>query len=122
MKLNLLKVDKQNTIMSEINTIYTFISGIINTCKCMSHIEPCEVLIDFYEKKGAEKYIIKSLRESLKIRVKIVKENNKVEEKESIEEKAWNMFKSGSHTIGEIEKELKIKYSKIQEIIKERMK
>lgn len=108
--------------MSENDRIYSWIGNVINSCNHPSHIEPCEVLITFYDKKGAESYLIKSLHESLKLKILMMQDNGKNQEQVSKEDKVWDMFQSGQHTVKQISDSLNIKLLKCQEIINRKMK
>lgn len=108
--------------MAEKDRIHSWIGNIINSCEHPSHIEPCEVLITFYEKKGAEAYLIKSLKESLKLKVLIIQEKAKNEKIATTEEEVWNMFQSGNYTMKQISEKLNIKLLKCQEIINRKIK
>lgn len=108
--------------MAETDRIYGWISNVINSCEHPSHIEPCGVLITFYEKKGADPYLIKALRESLKIQVLIIQDKHKNKEQASKEDEVWIMFSSGKYNVKQISDALSIKLLKCHEIINNKMR
>ena len=108
--------------MEETDRIYRWISNVIDSCDHLSHIEPCEVLITFYGKKGAREDLIKALKESLRLRVLIIQDKNKDMAILSKEDEIWEMFKSGKHTIKQISESLDMKILKCQEVINGRLR
>lgn len=108
--------------MQETDRIYRWISNVIDSCDHLSHIEPSEVLITFYVKKGAREDLVKALRESLRLRVLIIMERKKEVAVLTKEEEVWEMFNSGKHTVKQIAESSGMKLLKCQEIINERLR
>lgn len=113
---------KANKPMEENDKIYAWIWNVIKSCKEPSHIEPCEVLIKFYEKKGPDKYLVDNLRKALEVQVFIIQEHYKAQEQITKEEKVWEMYKTGDHTIKQISERLNVKLLKCHEIIDAKLK
>ena len=108
--------------MAETDNIYTWISNIIDSCENPSHIEPCEILISFYEKKGATEYLVNALRASLQFKVAAIKEKNLLEQQEKEEDRVWRMFEMGKYTQKEISDKLSVKILEVQRIITKKMR
>lgn len=108
--------------MEENDKIYAWIWNVIKSCTHPSHKEPSEVLISFYEKKGADAYLIEQLRAALQIQELIIQENNKTKDLISKEDEIWDMYKSGNHTIKQISERLNVKLLKCHEIIDRKLK
>lgn len=108
--------------MDENDKIYVWISNVIKSCNHPSHIEPTEVLITFYQKKGAAAYLVDGLRESLNVQVLKIQEINKNKELSSIEEQVWEMFRTGNHTVKQISERLNLKLKKCNEIIDSKLR
>lgn len=101
---------------------YSWISNIISSCKKIAQIEPCEVLISFYEKKGAPDYIINKLKVSLDIQKRLMKEEATIQAQLTQEQKVRLLFNSGKYTMKEVSDSLKIKYQEVQKIINKMLK
>lgn len=108
--------------MAETDNIYTWISEIINSCEKSEHIEPCEILIDFYQKKGASEDLVKALRVSLQFQVQTIQSAGYAEKQKKEEDKVWHMFELGKYTQKEISDKLGVKILKVQQIITRRMR
>lgn len=103
--------------MEETDRIYGWISSVINSCKEPAHIELCDVLITLYEKKGAAKDLVKGLRESLKIKVVLIQEDNKNRQQASMEDRIWDLFSSGKYNVKQIAEIVKMDLRKCDAII-----
>lgn len=108
--------------MAETDNIYSWISNIINSCEKPAHIEPCEILITFYEKKGAEADLVKALRVSLEFKVGAIQEKSLLEKEAKEEDRVWHLFEMGKYTQKEISDKLGVKILEVQRIITKRMR
>lgn len=107
--------------MSENDKTYNWIRGVIMSCENTTHIEFCEILIDFYVKKKPEAYLIKNLRESLNLKTIMIK--SKPEEAEDPEmSPVLKLFLSGEYTVKEVSEKLNIKINICEKIVNEHLK
>src|SRR5437588_10462414 len=89
----------QNNTDSTSTKIYDWIRNIIISAEHLVHIEPCEVLIKFFEKKCAEAYQVKALREALKIQVNEITKRSKKIPDADLQSKVEELFFSGDYSI-----------------------
>lgn len=108
--------------MSEPDNIYTWISNIIDSCENPSHIEPCKILISFYEKNGATEYLVNALRVSLQFKVAAIHEKSLLAQQEKEEDRVWRMFEMGKYTQKEISDKTGVKILEVQKIITKKMR
>lgn len=108
--------------MAETDNIYTWISEIIHSCEKTEHIEPCEILIAFYEKKGASEDLVKALRVSLQFQVETIQSVEYAEKQKKEEDRVYHMFEMGKYTEKQISEKLGVKILKVQQIITKRMR
>lgn len=95
--------------MSKIDDLYDWIKKVINSCDDISQIEPCGELIDIFERRKPPEYLVKSLRELLKIIEQSVISKKKITDNIKIKEKIYDMHIAG-HSPVEISEMLGVNY------------
>lgn len=108
--------------MPETDRIYGWITNVINSCKNSTHLEYCEVLIKFYQKRGASEDDIKALRHAVDVKREIVRQETKETDALTKEGQVLRMFNSGEYTIKQISDTTGVKLQKCHDIIDEKMK
>lgn len=107
--------------MSHIDDLYEWTKRAINDCKKQSQAEMCGELIDIFEKRNPPEYLIKSLRELLKIVELSVISQTKIDDTIQIKEKVWEMYNAG-HSPKEISELLDINYQYCIDIMNRKRK
>lgn len=104
------------------NNLYDWIQNkVISKCTDVSHIEPCNELITFFEKKGGNPDLVKSLRAALEMKHEQLKNKTIDTGVIDLEDRVMQMYVAGSSTVKAISKALNISIYKVNRIITERL-
>lgn len=105
------------------NNLYDWIQNkVISKCTDISHIEPCNVLITFFEQKVADEDLVKGLRASLEMKETELRGKCVDNESISIEDQVMRMYSGGNNTVKSISKKLGISIYKVNTIIDDKLK
>lgn len=107
--------------MGQIDDLYNWIKKVIQSCEEPCQIEPCGELIDIFEKRKPPEYLVKSLRELLKIIEKSVVSTKKITDNIQTKEKIYQMHNSG-HSPKEISELLNVNYQQCIDILNKKRK
>lgn len=106
---------------TQINELYEWIKKIINSCEKLIHIQPCYELIDIFERRSPPEYLVKALKELVKIHEASLMKSKKKADKIPVEDRIYELFNSG-HSPIEITQILNQKYHVVLDVIDKKRK
>lgn len=106
---------------TQIDKLYEWLKKVISSCNDYVHIEPCSELIDIFARRNPPEYLVKSLRELLKIHEQSVLSSKKKVDKSNMDDKIYDLFKAG-HSPKEITGMLGQKYHIVLDVINRKTK
>lgn len=106
---------------NQTDKLYEWIKKIICSCSDFAHVDPCKELIDIFEMKNPPDYLIKSLRELIKIHEQSILSSEKKSDKNNIVDRVYGLFLKGN-SIKEIANMLNMKIHVVNNIIDNKMK
>ena len=105
---------------AQTDELYDWIKKVICSCDDFFHIEPCSGLIDIFERKNPPEYLVKSLRELLKIHEKSISKSEKKSEKLKIDDRIFELFNSG-HSVKDISAMLDMKNHQVLAVVNNKL-
>lgn len=112
---------KNKISQAQIDELYGWIKKVISSCEAPCHIEPCSELIDIFERRNPPEYLVKSLRELLKIHEQSVNASKNKLDKSHLEERINELFNTGNSP-KEIADILDQKYHVVLDVINRKRK